>query len=70
MQIITISIGEGPDGAPFIQLLYSDGVNPAQGASACRSAASTFDNLAIEAEVQRRLAEREREEDDVQHEGT
>jgi len=57
MQIITITISNDPGGQPSLRLLYSDGIDPRQGADACRKAAGSFDELAIEAEVQRRITE-------------
>ena len=57
MQIITITMGLNDKGAPFMQLLHSDGVEPLDGAQVCRAAAQRFDDMRIEAEVQRRMEE-------------
>ena len=57
MQIITILLGTGDDGKPFMQAIASDGTDLHDAAEACRRAMIAFQNEAIEAEVQRRLAE-------------
>ena len=56
MEIITITLGTGSDGKPFMELRFSEGVNPPEAARACRAAAVQFDELRIQAEVAARVA--------------
>lgn len=55
MQIITIILGTEDDGAPFAQVISSDGIDPADAVRACQRAVNAFQSAAIEAEVQRRV---------------
>jgi hypothetical protein len=63
MQIITITLDE-KDGQIGVSSICSDGVTPEIGESACRFIADQFRQAAIEAEVERRIAEREAEQDE------
>ena len=60
MELISITIQYNEDGTASVGYVCSDGLTPEAGASACRFVASRFDGLAIDAEVERRLAEREK----------
>ena len=57
MEIITITI-EQDDDKQRIGMNYSSGVTPKMGATACEFITNIFREQAIEAEVERRLAEK------------
>ena len=57
MKTITIFISEQEDGRPLIQVIPSDGVEPQDGIQACRYGVRVFEEAAIGAEVERRVAE-------------
>ena len=62
MQIITITIEQDED-TTRVGFNASDGVTPQMGESACRFVAARFQEVAIEAEIERRLKERGNAED-------
>ena len=61
MKTITLLITNGGEGIPPVQVLPSDGIQPADGLRACRYGVRVFEaqmmEAQIDAEVQRRLAE-------------
>jgi len=59
MKTITIFIS---DRDPPFQIVPSDGVDPTMGIRACRYGEAVFQQMAVAAEVERRLAEKESEE--------
>ena len=59
MKTITLFISTGEDGRPLIQVAPSDGVEPQDGIQACRYGVRVFEEAAIDAEVERRIRERE-----------
>ena len=61
MKTITILISTGENGRPLFQVLPSDGVEPNEGIAACRYGVAVFQEIAIDAEVKRRIAEQETE---------
>lgn len=61
MKTITIFIS---DRDPPFQVVPSDGVDPMTGIRACRYGEAVFQQAAVDAEVERRLAERAQEEAD------
>lgn len=64
MNTITIVLQE-QNGQTAVHHIVGGEIPPAVAASACRFTAAQFDQLAIEAEVQRRLDELREEEADV-----
>ena len=59
MDIISIQINEGR-----VQFIPSDGVTPAMGIQACEAVATAFRELLVQAEVERRIAAAQEQEED------